>query len=427
MASVSLFLDTRNKNSDRFPLKLRVSHKSNRKDIPTGYKLALNEWNDQKKVVKSSYENSSNANFKLRNKIAIASEVLMKYEPVLKDLSASELGVLVKNGLDEATRKKLPQTISKNKPSKTTLKSYGNTVIDRYKKAKRFGMAKSFEDAINMILRFHGSDNLLVSDINEIFLEDLEADYIGNGNKINGLGVRLRAIRRIYNLAIKDKDTELTAKDYPFGRGGYSIKTEKSRKRAVKMDVIQQIRSLDYSEGSSLWHHRNYFLFMFNMRGMNFIDLAFLRMDAISEGRLKYKRRKTKRGQNVKEFDIKITPEASKILKYYSKGKRKNDLVFPILEDVIDSDNDLRLFKVYHNRLCNHNRRLITIGKAIGLEEHLTTYVARHTFATAGLHKGISKAQLGDMLGHTSYYTTEAYFDEFDKEVLDDAAEQILG
>ena len=91
------------------------------------------------------------------------------------------------------------------------------------------------------------------------------------------------------------------------------------------------------------------------------------------------------------------------------------------MEDVIHSDDDLQMYNVYHNRW------LLTIGKAIGLEEHLTTYVARHTFATAGLHRGVSKAQLGDMLGHTNYYTTEPYFDDFDKDVLDEAAEQILG
>ena len=61
------------------------------------------------------------------------------------------------------------------------------------------------------------------------------------------------------------------------------------------------------------------------------------------------------------------------------------------------------------------------------LNEKLTSYVARHTFATAGLHKGISKAQIGDMLGHTNYYTTEAYFDDFDEEVLDNTADQIVG
>ncbi|MCG8321609.1 MAG: hypothetical protein MI921_19050 [Cytophagales bacterium] len=44
--------------------------------------------------------------------------------------------------------------------------------------------------------------------------------------------------------------------------------------------------------------------------------------------------------------------------------------------------------------------------------------MARPSFAVAGLDRGVSRARLGDMLEHTSYYTTEAYFDEFDKEVL---------
>lgn len=115
---------------------------------------------------------------------------------------------------------------------------------------------------------------------------------------------------------------------------------------------------------------------------------------------------------------------------YLSRGKKIKSgkgLAFPIMRDVIDGENNERIYYMYQNRLCNHNRRLITIGKALGLNENLTTYVAHHTFATAGLHKGVSKAQIGDMLGHTNYYTTEAYFDDFDKAVLDEAADQILG
>lgn len=175
-------------------------------------------------------------------------------------------------------------------------------------------MANSFKEAVRVLLTFHGNHKLLLSDIDETFLEDLEADYVGNGNKINGLGVYLRAIRRIYNLAIKDRQTEVAANDYPFGRSGYSIKREKAKKRAVKLDVIQKIRKLKYKKSSPQWHHRNYFLFMFNMRGMNFIDMAFLKKNAIKDDRIMYKRRKTKRGASVKEFDIKITGEARKIM-----------------------------------------------------------------------------------------------------------------
>ena len=428
MATCTLFHDTRNKNTDSFPIVLRISHKGNRKDIPTAYKVSKSDWNDNKKLIKGTYPNSSRANSRLKNKIAIATEVISEYGFVLKNMTVVQLAGAIKEHLDEAEKEKLPPlTVLPTKSHRTTLKDYSEKVIARYEKAKRFGMANSFKDSVKVFLRFHGNDQLVISDIDETFLEELEADYVGSGNKINGLGVSLRGIRRIFNLAIKDKETEIDANDYPFGRGGYSIKREKSQKRAVKLDVIQAIRDLKLEEGSASWHHRNYFMFMFNMRGMNFIDMAFLRKDAIKDSRIRYKRRKTKRGNSVKEFDIKITDDAQRIIDCYSQRNNKSDLVFPIMEDVINSGDDQKIYALYQNRLRNHNRRLNTIGKAIGLDTKLTTYVARHTFATAGLHKGVSKAQIGDMLGHTSYYTTEAYFDDFDKEVLDDAADQILG
>ncbi|WKN44960.1 site-specific integrase [Tunicatimonas pelagia] len=426
MASISLFLDTRNKKSERFPLVLRVAHKGNRKDLPTGYKLAASEWNDSKKVIKSTFGNATRENTRLRKKMSVASEVLLQMEPLLYNLTVRQVGELIQERLDDSAKQAIPAPVLEKHTGKTLLKVYGEKVTARYEKAKRFGMANAIQDAVGLFLRFHGNDELYISEINETFLEDLEADYLGKGNKVNGLGVRLRSIRRVYNLAIKDKDTELSADDYPFGRGKYSIRTERAKKRAVKLDVIEAIRKLSYPEGSSLWHHRNYFLFMFNMRGMNFIDLAFLPTSAASDGRLKYKRRKTKRGSSVKAFDLKITEEARRILDYYADPRGDQGLAFPIMRDVISLEDEERIYKVYKNRLCNHNRRLITIGKSLGISENLTTYVARHTFATAGLHKGVSKAQIGDMLGHTNYYTTEAYFDDFDREVLDDAADQIL-
>ncbi|WKN42784.1 site-specific integrase [Tunicatimonas pelagia] len=359
--------------------------------------------------------------------MSLAQDILSDHHAVLKQLTVDDLVALIKQRFEKEDQKALPVIPTLiTQERKTTLWDYGHKVIARYTKAKRFGMAGAFEDALKAFVKFHGHKQLLLSDIDETFLEDLEADYLGKGLKLNGMSSYMRSIRRIYNLAIRDKDTELTPAHYPFGKSGYSIRTEKAKKRAVKLDVIQTIRELDYSPSSSLWHHRNYFLFMFNMRGMNFIDLAFLPTSAIEEGRLRYKRRKTKRGASVKEFNIKISKEAQQILDAYADSENDKGLAFPIMRDVIDTADEEYIYKLYQNRLRNHNRRLITIGKSIGVEENLTTYVARHTFATAGLRKGISKAQIGDMLGHTNYYTTEAYFDDFEQEVLDDAADQIL-
>ncbi|MGK7390265.1 MAG: phage integrase SAM-like domain-containing protein [Candidatus Cyclobacteriaceae bacterium M2_1C_046] len=428
MAKLNLMPDPRYNKTDKCPLVIRISHKGIPKYLKTGFILNSKEWDEKRKQIKSSFPNSVRANSKVQRKMSLAQDVLSDHDAVLKELTADQITNQIIQRFEENDKEKLPPTHSLAPQSqKTFLKQYGEKIIARYKKANRFGMVGSFEDALVTFLKFYGNNNLLLTDIDETFLEDLEADYLGQGLKLNGLGTKLRAVRRIYNLAIKDKDTELNETHYPFGKSGYSIRTEKAKKRAINLEAIQAIRDLDYPINSTRWHHRNYFLFMFNMRGMNFIDLAFLPTDAIQGDRLKYKRTKTKRGNSVKEFNIKITEEAQYILDYYADPKNDKGLTFPIMRDVIDSADKEYIYKLYQNRLRNHNRRLAFIGEAVGLTENLTTYVARHTFATAGLHKGISKAQIGDMLGHTNYYTTEAYFDDFDKEVLDDAADQILG
>ena len=164
------------------------------------------------------------------------------------------------------------------------------------------------------------------------------------------------------------------------------------------------------------------------MRGMNFIDISYMRVKSINfkEQRLAYRRIKTSRGAGSKIMDMSIPEKAGEILEYYLKEKQISDLIFPILEDVIHSDNAELIFNTYKSRRANHNRILRTISKDLGLEKKLTTYVARHTFATAGLYKGVSKAKLGDMLGHESYYTTEAYFSSFNKKELDEAANSIF-
>ncbi len=442
MATLTLMLDKRNKNAKKFPLVIRVRHKGIPKNIQLGYKLEVNQWDEKNNRIKSSFPNSKRANYRVNEKWTTALKVVSDYNAVIKTIDIYKLVELINNHLVESAREK-SKIIKNANEKKTFLKTYGTKVIHRYREADRFGMADAIQGAIDLIIKFNAGEDILISSINETFLEDLESWYLSKSNKpvniksnesmktykkntLNGLGVRLRSIRRIYNLAIRDNETELTMDDYPFGKSGYSIKQQRSKKRAADLDVIRQIENLDTPEGSPLWHHRNYFLVNFYMRGMNFMDMAYLMVESINNGRLKYKRRKTRRGTNVKEFDILIPDNIMQIFRFYTLGKSKEDLVFPILADVVKTETEERVHEIYKNRRRNHNRRLNTISKKLKLNFKLTTYVARHTFATAGLHKGVSKAQIGDMLGHTNYYTTEAYFADFENAVLDEAADRIF-
>ncbi len=444
MATLTLMLDKRNKKAEKFPLVIRVRHKGIPKNIHLGYKLEERQWDKDNNRIKSSFSNSKRANYKVNEKWSTASKIVSDYDSMLKSFNVYEVVDLINNALVKNAEEESAVIKNTTTETQTLLDVYGTKVINRYREAGRFGMADAMRGAIDLVLKFNAKEDLPISSINEIFLEDLESWYLSKDNKpvnkknttvktsykkntLNGLGVRLRSIRRIYNLAIKDGSTELKSDDYPFGKNGYSIKQQRTKKRAVDLDVIEQIKNLDVTEGFPLWHHKNYFLVNFYMRGMNFMDIAYLKVSSIDKGRLKYKRRKTRRGTNVKEFDILIPEFVMEIINYYTIGKSKEDLVFPILGDVINIESEDRIHEIYKNRRRNHNRRLNTIGKKLNLDIKLTTYVARHTFATAGLHKGISKAQIGDMLGHTSYYTTEAYFADFENEILDKAAEKIFG
>ncbi len=430
MATAKLFYDKRKSTKDdKYPLVIRISHKGNRKDIKTEYRLSINEWNEKKEEIKASFKNSKRANAKLKTKIGTASEVISNYEKSLERLSAIELANLIKEELHLQKEQKLGVTISHLDAKKTYFKTYSEMVIAHTRKVSSAKYANSLQEAVNYFLKFHGNDKLLISEIDTTFLERLEAYYIVNsqkGDSLNGLGAYLRNVRKIINAAIKDKLTEVTMEHYPFGQHGYSIKKTSTKKRAVKLTEFEKIKNFKPEKGSALWHHKNYFLFYFYMRGMNFIDLAHLKMDNIEDDRLVYKRRKTKRGQNSKEFNIKISTDAIKILKHYTNNKAANDFIFPIMSDTHEVTDPIRLLDLYENKRNNHNNRLKTIAKMVGINTKLTTYVARHSFATAGLHNGLSKAEIGDMLGHTNYYTTETYLSGFEQKTLDDAADKIF-
>lgn len=422
MATIKLILDQnytkKGKESDStYPLVIKVSHRRKWKNIQMGYQLTEEQWDDHEKKITRKYLNSGRANARIANRWAIATEVISLPKSELKSYDVYQVVKLIENKFEQQSN---GQHDSVKKIIGTRYIDIAQPIVEQYRLSKRFSSANA------ALFKFHGNQQLLIRDIDHGYLERLEAYWLGKGNKLSGLGAILRAIRKVYNIAIKDKSTEIDRNMYPFGNGGYRIKAGRSKKRAIDVEELKKIKNLNFAKGSKLWHAKNYMLFMFQTRGMNFIDLAYLTKDKIYKDRLIYDRRKTQRGDNVKTFNIKLTKEAQSILNLYKEGNYAGNLVFPALSDYIGLIDDALLHKRYVRKLFDFNRYLKKIGEAIGLETVLTSYVIRHTFATAGIYKGISKLHLGDMLGHTDAKTTEAYFADFDKTVLDEAADKIL-
>lgn len=133
----------------------------------------------------------------------------------------------------------------------------------------------------------------------------------------------MRTIRAILNKAIKDGLSD--KKVYPFA--DYTIKTKPTRKRAISYEAIQKILSLKLEPSDPLFNARNFFILSFYLMGAPFIDLAFLKVSSIADGRVQYKRKKTS-----KYYDIKITPNLEKILHHYIRGKKEDDYILPIIK-----------------------------------------------------------------------------------------------
>ena len=431
MAVINFYHDTRSTSNKKeveeqdrlYTLKLCISHRKVRKYINTGYRLRKRDWDDVNNKIKRSFPNSQKANFKLSKLWMIASEVISYPKETLKTLSANDLYLLINQKhteQEEGTFEALKGIYA------TKIKEYGSVVVkERYENAKRHSSAEKLRSAIKAFLKFHGNDELSFKEIDEDFLVRMEVYWLGKGCGLGGLAIHMQAIRTLYNIAIKDKTTELTLADYPFGNYGYSIKKVRSKKRALDQEDIERIMALDYEEGSDEWHHRNYFLFSFYTRGMNFKDLAFLKPNNFNKGYVFYQRAKTKRKGSVKEFKIKLIDKAIDILNYYLKDQKPQEYVFPIL-NYSDDANSLEMYKHYRRRSQNYNRKLKTIGKDAEIPNPLTSYVARHSFASIGLSKKIAPRALSEMLGHTDTAMSENYFKELDSSILDNEASLIF-
>ena len=148
----------------------------------------------------------------------------------------------------------------------------------------------------------------------------------------------------------------------------------------------------------------------FFLMGASFVDIAMLKVKNITSGRIEYKRRKTGRLHSIP-----LSPPLQALLDKYMAGKGKEDFILNVIKT-----NDLqRQGANVRDALRRFNRSLKEIGMACGIEAPLTSYVARHSYATIAKYKGVPTAIISEALGHSSEDVTQVYLDSFDKEVMD--------
>lgn len=399
---VVLALDNRRSKEDGTnSVLLRIIHYRLAAQITTGVYVKQTDWDPKARVILPSHkgtESVARLNNFLQKKKSAANDVITKLEEAKK--------------LDTLSVHELKELIEK-KPQKESFFSFTQSHIKDLLEANRIGNARAYSSTLGVLKTYCNGKDLTFHELNTDFLKKFEIAHLKKGNSLNGLSVYFRTIRSIFNIAIKagHVDKEL----YPFSN--YSIKSVKTRKRAISLDAISRIEKVKLSEKHPLYHTRNYFMASFYLLGMSFSDLAQLKVSDIIEGRVYYQRKKTD-----KPYNIKVTPEIKKIFDIYSLGKKNDDYIFPIIKrsTLMEEYKDIQWARKRFNKKL---KKLATLCK---ISENLTSYVSRHSFATRAKNLGIPIASISDMLGHENIKTTQVYLDALPSDMQDDYHAQII-
>lgn len=287
-----------------------------------------------------------------------------------------------------------------------------NYYVRILKEQDRLRYAGMYEVSLNSFIKYAGSLDIPFSDVDVVWLKKYEAWMLKQGLAINTIGTRIRHLRAVFNMAIEHH--VIDEECYPFHAYKVSKLSQSPPKRAMSKADIQRV--IDYKGKTDIESLAiALFTFSYFTAGINFIDIAMLKHDNIIDGKLCYMRAKTK-----KQISIPLQEKSKEIISNYSADSvNRSGYLFPILSEFHKSETQVanRLHKV----LAKVNKALKLIGQELGLPIKLTTYVARHSFATVLKRAGVSTSIISESLGHSSEKITQIYLDSFENSQIDEA------
>ena len=290
-----------------------------------------------------------------------------------------------------------------------SLFNFMESIIAKLKQNGKVRTSETYKSALNSFKKFRQEEDIMLDCLTSEVMESYEAWLKGRGVAPNTISFYTRILRAVYNRAVED---DIIENRNPFRHVYTGV--DKTVKRALPLSVIKKIKALDLSLNASLDFARNMFLMSFYLRGMSFIDMAFLKKSDLKNGYVTYRRRKT--GQ---QLIIEWTKEMQMILDKYPENT--TDYLLPIIKNPGTNERC-----TYRNMGYNINHNLKKIAKMVCVQIPLTLYVARHSWASAAKAKGIPLSVISEGMGHDSEATTQIYLASLDTSVVDRANSLIL-
>ena len=301
-----------------------------------------------------------------------------------------------------------------NRTTNKTVGEYYLTYIQNLKKEKRIRYAGMLEVSYNSFIKFNKHLDIPFSDIDVAWLKRYELWMKEQNLSVSTISTRVRHLRAVFNLAIAEHSIKNDC--YPF----HSYKVSKLNRQTVKRALSKQdiLKVMQYKGTSSMECLAiDIFIFSYLNAGINFIDIAKLKHSNIAENHLIYNREKTK-----KLINVPLQVKALEIIAKYQKDK--SPYLFPILSPF--HKTEVQIANRLHKMLAKINKHLKEIGERLELPIPLTTYVARHSYATVLKRAGVSTSIISESLGHSSEKITQTYLDSFDNEQIGNAMKNLL-
>ncbi|MDR1273649.1 MAG: site-specific integrase [Odoribacteraceae bacterium] len=367
MTSITLSLDTRKANArGLYPLRVRITHNSNTTAVSLGIYLA------EKDV--AAGKNGLEVARKVPESVQMNAEIrAMMFELGKKVDELNQSGIAAGWGVGEV-KKYLLAKGEGNKKMVTFQEYFARYVASKTNRRT----SELYRLTLNRFMRYFPL-SMQVSDVSLFVIKEFEARMIGDGLSVNSRAIELRNIRAVINSAIDDEIVD----KYPFRKFKIRNKAE-SDTMPLSIEKLRAIRDFESHRGALLVA-RDAFMASFYLAGINVSDLYYLR----GGERCVYNRAKT-----GKRYDLPLQPEVKRIVERY----RDDDRMFSFY----------RTYGTLNSFKSRMNFYLKTIGKAVG-EPSLKLYHARHTYATIAYSAGISKDDIGEILGHGRRSVTDVY------------------
>jgi len=393
-----IILDTRRaKITGKYPVRLRVIFLREARYYNVGVDLTKEEF------------------VQMQNPILIGKKAhsalkrdLKEWKIMTDSVSAKASGICLK--LDEFSFRVFEKHFfGTTKSKKDVYEAYTETIA-AMKSIGKIGTASNYQSSLSSLKTF--SSRLNFKDVTVEFLKDYEKWLLADKKSITTVGIYLRPLRAIVNEAI---DEGIYSRDaYPFGKRRYQIPSGKNIKKALVRDEIKKIYNFKGPSGSWWEKARDFFIFSYLANGMNMKDIAQLRNENIDGEYLRFNRAKTKNTNRSgsKPISIFISEDLKEIInRWKNTSNATESYLFKILEENNTAERESALVKQF-TRMTNVYIKKIC--EEVEINKPVTTYYARHSFATVLYRNGQSTEMISHSLGHSNLKTTTSYLDSFD-------------